>query len=258
MASNSNDLRLTNLTQATSSRPLFVFLPGMDGTCFSSQSQAVGLGSSFDVRGLFIPPCDRSGWSELTERVATLILLEQSLHPGRATIICGESFGGCLALSLVSRFPDLCNQLILVNPASSARQQPWISSFAFLAELLPATFYKLSTFSLLGLLIASHRVRKPMRQKLLSVMQAVGPQNAAWRLSLLSKFDVDDFVIDRPPQSILILASGADRLLPSKREASRLSQRFPRATTVLLPESGHACLLEDEIDLSAILKGLDR
>lgn len=254
MITTSEFLRLIACTPATPSRPLFVFLPGMDGSGALLQPQVAGLSSHFDIRSLSIPPDDRTGWGELTERVAALIRMEQQRHPGHTTTICGESFGGCLALSLISRFPELCDQLILINPASSARHQPWISACSSLTELLPAPLYQLSSLSLCNLLIASHRVSRPLRQQLLVAMQAVSPRSAAWRMALLRQFRLEDLALDRVLQPVLILASGADRLLPSHYEARRLARCLPRARTLLLPDSGHACLLERQVDLSAILK----
>lgn len=254
MITTSNDLRLIDCTPATTSRPLFVFLPGMDGSGALLQPQVAGLSSSFDIRCLSIPPDDLTGWDELTEQVAVLIKLEQQRHPGRTTSICGESFGGCLALRLITRFPNLCEQLILVNPASSAQRHPWIGACSSITQLLPVPLYHLSTLSLCNLLIASHRVSWPARHQLLAAMQAVRPQSAAWRLALLSHFRLEDLRLDRVRQPVLILASGADRLLPSQREAERLARHLPNATTVLLPDSGHACLLENQLNLSAILK----
>jgi pimeloyl-ACP methyl ester carboxylesterase len=254
MITTSKFLRLISCTPATPSRPLFVFLPGMDGSGALLQPQVAGLSPHFDLRSLSIPPDDRTGWGELTERVATLIKMEQQRHPGRTTTVCGESFGGCLALSLISRFPDLCDQLILVNPASSARRQPWISTCSSLTQLLPVPLYQLSSLTLCDFLIASHRVSRATRQQLLAAMQAVGPRSAAWRMALLRQFRLEDLALDRVRKPVLILASGADRLLPSQHEARRLARCLPSATTLLLPESGLACLLEREVDLSAILQ----
>ncbi len=254
MITTSTSLRLIACSPATRHRPLFIYLPGMDGSGALLQPQLAGLSPHVEIRCLSIPPHDRAGWGELTERVATLIRIEQQRHPGRTITVCGESFGGCLALLLISRFPELCDQLILVNPASSARRQPWISAGSSLTQLLPAPLYQLSTFSLCDFLIASHRVSSPTRQQLLAAMQAVGPRSAAWRLALLRQFRLEDLALDRIHQPVLILASGADRLLPSQREARRLARWLPSATTLLLPESGHACLLEREVDLSAILR----
>ncbi|MCP9941752.1 alpha/beta hydrolase [Cyanobium sp. ATX 6E8] len=247
-------LRLIACTSATPSRPLFVFLPGMDGSGALLQPQVPGLSSGFDIRCLSIPPDNLNGWDELTEQVAALIQIEQQRHPGRMTTVCGESFGGCLALKLFTRFPKLCDQLILVNPASSAQCQPWIGVCSSLTQLLPAPIYQLSTLSLCNLLIQSHRVSRSTRQQLLTAMQAVKPQSAAWRLALLRQFRLEDLSLDRVRQPVLILASEADRLLPSRSEAKRLSRFLPNTTIVHLPDSGHACLLEDQLNLSAILK----
>ena len=257
MITASKSLRLIACTPATPTRPLFVFLPGMDGSGFLLQSQVAELSTGFDIRCLSIPPNDLRGWDELTEQVAALIRMEQQWHPGQKTTICGESFGGCLALGLITRFPDLCDQLVLVNPASSAQRQPWIGACSSLTQLLPTPIYQLSTLGLCNLLIASDRVSRPSRVQLLAAMQAVRPQSAAWRLVLLSQFRLEDLSLDRIHQPVLILASEEDRLLPSPEEAKRLACHLPSSTTVFLAKSGHACLLEEQLNLSAILKGQD-
>ena len=148
MIATPKSLRLLACTPVTASRPLFVFLPGMDGSGALLQPQVAGLSTGFDIRCLSIPPDDLRGWEELTEQVAALIRMEQQRHPGRKTTVCGESFGGCLALKLITRFPKLCDQLILVNPATSAQRQPWIGACSSLTQLLPTPIYQLSTFSL--------------------------------------------------------------------------------------------------------------
>jgi pimeloyl-ACP methyl ester carboxylesterase len=44
---------------------------------------------------------------------------EHNLSPNRPIYIIGDSFGGCLALSLASRNPEIDLVLILVNPGSN-------------------------------------------------------------------------------------------------------------------------------------------
>jgi pimeloyl-ACP methyl ester carboxylesterase len=88
-------------------------------------------------------------------------------------------------------------------------------------------------------------------------MQAVSPQSAAWRLALLRQFRLENLSLDRVHQPVLILASEVDRLLPSQSEAKRLARFLPNTTIVHLPDSGHACLLENQLNLSAILKTQD-
>lgn len=51
----------------------------------------------------------------------------------------------------------------------------------------------------------------------------------------------------------LLIASAADRLLPSMTEAARLAALLPDARRVTLPDSGHTALLEEGVALAAIM-----
>lgn len=226
----------------------------MDGTGELLQLQLAGLRSIFDIRCLSIPTDDLRGWDGLVEQVAHLVEIEQQRSPSRPITLCGESFGGCLALKLAAHFSHLCDRLILVNPASSVRRQPWMGWGATVSQWLPNSLYHLSTLGLLPLLIAPKRVSFLSQQSLLVAMQSVSPSSAAWRLSLLNQFVLEELPLERIQQPVLVLASGADRLLPSVTEAKRIFSYLPNSQTVLLPKSGHACLLETEIRLSSILK----
>ena len=55
-------------------------------------------------------------------------------------------------------------------------------------------------------------------------------------------------------QSVLLIVGGSDRLLPSVNEAQRLQKILPNSKMVVLPNSGHACLLEEDINLYGILQ----
>jgi pimeloyl-ACP methyl ester carboxylesterase len=247
-------LRLLAPQDTAPSLPLFVFLPGMDGSGALLRPQLAELSSVFDIRCLSIPPDDLTGWEELTEQIGGLIRREQQRSPRRPTYLCGESFGGCLALKLAARFPRLCDRLILVNPASSASRQLWLAWSVSLTQKLPTSLYHLSTLGLLPLLIAPDRVCIKTQQDLLAAMQSVSPASAAWRLSLLNQFVLDDLPLDRIEQPVLMLASGADRLLPSLQEVKRLDRYLLNSETVVLPDSGHACLLENQVSLGGIMK----
>jgi pimeloyl-ACP methyl ester carboxylesterase len=64
--------------------------------------------------------------------------------------------------------------------------------------------------------------------------------------------------LERPltqiPQPTLIIASQGDLLLPSVEEAYGLQGQLPRAKLEILPHSGHACLLERDLNLGALLQ----
>jgi pimeloyl-ACP methyl ester carboxylesterase len=226
----------------------------MDGTGKLLKLQLAGLKSLFDIRCLSIPGHDVSGWDELLGQTAYLLAREKRLSPERPIYLCGESFGGCLALKLAAYFPHLCDRLILVNPASSARRQFWMGWGASVTQWLPNPLYHFSALGLLPFLIVPTRVSYSSQKALLAAMQSVSPPSAALRLSLLSQFILEELPLAQIEQPVLVLASGADRLLPSVQEAGRLVRCLPDSRTVLLPNSGHACLLETEIRLSSILK----
>lgn len=127
-------LRLLTPKASKPTHPLFIFLPGMDGTGELLRPQLAGLRTAFDIRCLSIPSDDLMGWEGLVEQAANLIEREQKRVSPRLTYLCGESFGGCLALKLAAHFPQLCDRLILVNSASSVSRQPSPSS-----PVLPST-----------------------------------------------------------------------------------------------------------------------
>ncbi|HEY9752616.1 MAG TPA: alpha/beta hydrolase, partial [Coleofasciculaceae cyanobacterium] len=235
--------------------PLFIFLPGTDGTGSLLKSQLSGLEQVFDVRCLALPHDDAEmGWDALAQQLADLITAEQAGGVPRSTYICGESFGACLALKLAVQCPHLFNQLILINPASSLSRMPWMRLGVQALRWLPDSLYPLSTLGLLPFLIVPNRVDRSAQQELVKAMQSLTPQTAAWRLNLLGQFNADELPLEAVKQPVLIIASHADCLLPSDTEASHLAERLPNAQVVALPESGHACLLESEVNLYHLLR----
>ncbi|MGF1538613.1 MAG: alpha/beta fold hydrolase [Elainellaceae cyanobacterium] len=233
--------------------PLFVFLPGMDGTGELLHLQTESLHQSFDVRCLVIPSSSTSDWSEMADNVA--VLIEQELdQQARPVYLCGESFGGCLAQKVVTRSPQLIDRLILVNPASSFRQRPALAWGAQFTQYLPDALYRLSCAGLLPFLAQLKKLDSCDRQALLRAMRSVSAEASGWRLSLLKDFDVTDDELCQVNVPALIIAGVRDKLLPSLSEAERLIEVFPNAQMHVLFGSGHTCLLEYDVNLSQILQ----
>ena len=147
-----------------------------------------------------------------------------------------------------------CNRLILVNPASSFKQQAWIRWGLVFTPLLPARLYPLSCMALLPLLATLDRIAVIDSNALLKVMQSVQFKSAMWRISLLDRFDVQVQQLQKITQPTLVISSGSDRLLPSKAEGKLLTQNIPGSQLHLIPDGGHAVLLERSIDLHKILR----
>ncbi|MBR8832056.1 MAG: putative aminoacrylate hydrolase RutD [Chroococcopsis gigantea SAG 12.99] len=230
--------------------PLFLFVPGMDGTGKLYQRQVRTLSPHFDLRCLMISPDDLSDWDKLADRV---ILLLQESRKDQGVYLCGESFGGCLALQIVLKAPELVDKLILVNSASSFNNRPILSWGIEITRAMPDFLHYSSTLALLPFLAALNKILPDDRKALLQAMQSVPPVTVSWRLSMLRNFCPLPSALHRVDVDTLVIASEADRLLPSVEEGRNLVQRLPKAQLMILPDSGHTCLLEDDIDLAQIL-----
>ena len=237
-------------------KPLFIFLPGMDGAGTLFRPQVERLLPWFDVRCVAISLADTSGWERLARKVCDLIdgLVNASKRKRRRMVyLCGESFGGCLAMHVLTLAPHLLERVILINPASSFRRLPWMHLGPLITRRLPSQAYQFSSLGLVPLLIEQHRVSRRDRKDMTAAMGAVPAKTAAWRMKLLSEFEAERLPLERMTHPVLLIAGGNDRLLPSKREVKSLMARFPDAQVKILPHSGHACLLESETNLQQIL-----
>ncbi len=231
--------------------PLFVFVPGMDGTGKLYQRQVRTLSSHFDLRCLMISPDDLSDWDKLADRVIVLLQRERK---SSGLYLCGESFGGCLALQVVLKAPELVDKLILVNSASSFNNRPILSWGIEITRAMPDFLHYSSALALLPFLAALNRILPEDRKALLQAMQSVPPATVSWRLSMLRNFCPLPQALARVNVDTLVIASQSDRLLPSVSEGHHLTRRLPKAKLMILPDSGHTCLLEEGIDLARILE----
>lgn len=237
--------------------PLLVYLPGMDGTGQLLRSQTSGLETGFDVRCLAIPRKDLNTWDVLAKSVLDLIHAELEKSSHRPVYLCGESFGGCLAMKVAIQTPHLFKRIILINPASSFRLRPWLNWASQLTYLVPSELYDVGALGLLPFLASLPRISRSDRHELLKTMRSVPSETVLWRLSLLREFDVDNKQLGRLNQPVLLIAGGSDRLLPSVTEVKRIANILPNNKIVVLPHCGHACLLEQDTNLYEILKDND-
>lgn len=228
----------------------------MDGTGQLLRRQLDGLGQGFNIRCLSIPTADLSGWDRLTADVVSLIQAEMQTKPPRI-YLCGESFGGCLAIKVAIAAPTLFDRLILVNSATAFARLPWMRFASRASGVLPSPLYSLSASGLVPFLIAWDRVEPSDRSDLLQAMQSVLPRSATWRLNLLRQFDLLQLPLSQLTLPTLAIAGAKDWLLPAVTEAQRLVHSLPNAQMMVLPNSGHACLLEKDINLYEILRQQD-
>eukprot|EP00879_Flechtneria_rotunda_P011456 GHRR01011969.1.p1 GENE.GHRR01011969.1~~GHRR01011969.1.p1 ORF type:complete len:750 (+),score=309.75 GHRR01011969.1:1187-3436(+) len=78
---------------------------------------------------------------------------------------------------------------------------------------------------------------------------------ANFRANLMRSGNLPDKTLRKVEVPTLVISSAKDRMLPSIAEGARLVRLLPRSRRVILPDSGHAPLLERGLDLAAIMKG---
>ncbi|KAL3693711.1 hypothetical protein R1sor_007362 [Riccia sorocarpa] len=241
-------------------RPLLVYVPGMDGTGEGIKSQLGSLfGAGYDIRCVYIPSNDRSTWQQLVDIILPLVREEVYDETGgkRHLTVFGESFGGCLALRLAQADPSLVSRLVLLNPATNFPTSNLLGSVAAqtgLLALFPEPLYEIAQDIVLPLLVKRNRVSTSGTEEFLSPLDFVPAGCAAWRLAMLNDLtslsDSDLRVVSMPT---LLIASAKDRILSSMTEGARLQRVLSNAKRVVLPESGHTALYEDNVNVADIM-----
>ncbi len=232
--------------------PSLIYFPGMDGTGKLFYRQFPELAPFFNIYCLQLSTQVVNSWSNLTQQFVTLI--QQSLKETQSLFFCGESFGACLALEIALKTPLPPQRLVLVNPASSFARYPFLAWGATFTQWIPESFHSTTTLGFLPFLASLNRIEQSDRRQLLGAMRSVSPQVLHNRLNLLKTFTVMPQACQAFTAPTLILASGQDRLLPSLEEGRRLRSLFPNANLHILPDSGHACLLEKNLNLKQIFQ----
>lgn len=255
--------------------PLLLFLPGIDGVGLGLIMHHKKLGGMFDVWCLHIPVEDRTPFSELVKLVERTVRSEHYRSPNRPIYLVGETIGACLALSVAALNPDIDLVLILANPGTSFRESQ-LQRLMPLLEVMPESL-QLSLPYMLSLLSGeSLRMVKASLQKGLPLQTTVGELSSdliaksfylpvladilptktlLWKLQMLKSASAfTNSRLHAVKADTLIISSGRDMLLPSKKEASRLHQILPNCAIRFFEDNGHFIFLEDDVDLVTIIK----
>jgi pimeloyl-ACP methyl ester carboxylesterase len=234
-------------------KPVMVMLPGLDGTGELFVTQTPQLSRYFDIRCLKIPVSNRQDWPDLGRSVIQLI---RGIQARRPVYLCGESFGGCLALQVAMTAPELLSHLVVINPASALRRQAWLRWTTQYTHYVPDWLFRSSGAIALSLLANFDRIEPSMQQLFAQTVRPIPQDCVTWRINMLHRFEASSERLKRVLAPTALLASGRDRIFPSAREAVLLKQSLPQAKVFSLPESGHVCLLEKDVDLTRCLKAL--
>lgn len=105
-----------------SALPLMVYLPGIDGSGLAASRQFCSLQCAFDLRCLFIPPEDRSGFETLLEFTCEFIRRERAhSDPARPIYLLGEGPRPLLPSAAAQGVADW----LLLSPQASPSVACW-------------------------------------------------------------------------------------------------------------------------------------
>lgn len=255
-------------------RPVALFLPGIDGIGSYAFSSLRNLSIEYELYRLEVRPEDRSTFTQVA---ATVVSAIRKLRA--PVVLIGDSFGGLLASFIASQHKALVSTLVLVNPATSYEFSAWPLLAPLILNSGPAypllglsslffTVVQPEQFTRIGKSIIDRINSAPTNQQRIEELNGLfklsqdflsimTPETVEWRLTrwlqngnvlMRSRYGK----ISTP--TLLLIGSG-DRLLPSADEGYRL-QSLLKGATVEVKEfrrGGHA-ILDDAADLAAILK----
>uniref|UniRef100_A0A0D9Y8E3 Serine aminopeptidase S33 domain-containing protein n=1 Tax=Oryza glumipatula TaxID=40148 RepID=A0A0D9Y8E3_9ORYZ len=239
--------------------PLLLFLPGIDGVGMELIMQHKSLGKVFEVRCLHIPVNDRTPYEGLLQIMEESVKYEHNLSPNRSIYIIGDSFGGCLALSLAARNPEIDLVLILVNPGSNIICENSVSgniaSFGNGDPLKMAMVSIQNNTSPQDTLQSFSDSLSSMLPLLSEFGHIVRMDTLVWKLKLLmSGVDYTNSRLNAVQAEILLLASGNDNLPPSG-EADRLFKALKSCKVRYFRTSSDRLLMESSFNLLTVIKG---
>lgn len=278
-----------DVASTSTSKPLAVYLPGLDGTGFSAASQFDFIVDEFDLIALNVPAGDRGDVFDLvrvvTEYLDAHVKRAQSRGECADVYLIGESMGGLLSLCVASERPDLITRVIVVNPASSFDQSVW-PVLGPLLPSIPRELWGALPYALTPVLMDPLRMARGVLTKvtdkvvssgdtlgtvaesvdeLIGMLPALGAlaeiiprETLAHRLDKVLRLgceylNADDYKrLSSISVPTLVVASESDNLIPSLSESERLRKFLPRVRVHVLRGASHAALQEPDINLMAI------
>ncbi|XP_047054714.1 phytyl ester synthase 1, chloroplastic-like isoform X3 [Lolium rigidum] len=238
--------------------PLLLFLPGIDGVGMELILHHKSLGRVFEVRCFHVPVNDRTPFEGLLRIVEEYVKYENALSPNRPIYITGDSFGGCLAISVAARNPETDLVLILVNPATSSAKDSLQALLPFL-ETVPSNL----PVTLLIWQWLAFRTFFPLK-RLCKSFQTVSRQCYLtfqnWELSHGLKLLCGNLSFSSQVQPMPVLDFTQYKLngtenLPPKGEADRLFKSVKNCKVRYFRNRGDRLHMEDGFNLLTVIKG---
>jgi 3-oxoadipate enol-lactonase len=157
--------------------------------------------------------------------------------------VVGISMGGTLALQLAVDHPGLVKKLVLVNTFASLRPKKisvWL--YFILRFTLVHTLGLPAQAQAVAKRIFPKAEQEELRLALISQILQADPRGYRATMRALGLFDIRR-KLSEIRASTLVITSGSDTTVPPKTQKV-LSDKIPQALTKLIPDAGHAVIVE--------------
>lgn len=225
-----------------------IYLPGLDGTGELFYRQIEDLTRAFSVVTYGLRTEGDFTYQDLTADICALI---KTQNYDQVTL-CGESFGGTLALQFALSHPKLVKQLIIINSFPYFRNRALLGFARVLFEFTPYEIVQASR-RLMGYVGLLAEDLSPTDQvKFFELTHTLPKLALSRRLTLVRDFDVRNRLaqIDIPT---LFIASRKDQLQNSVLEAEFMASQMSNAQIRALDNMGHLPLLSEKFNLYELL-----
>jgi pimeloyl-ACP methyl ester carboxylesterase len=234
--------------QVSGDGPPLVLVPGMDGTGRLFHRQVPLLARSFRVATFALRDGD-AHMSAHVERVASVI---RAIAPGgEPAVVCGESFGGAVSLSLALAHPELVRALVVINSFPRFLPQHRLRMAIVGIRLIPwgamAIVRRVTAFRM-----HSRYTHREELRNFLEQTKRTTREGYVNRLRVLERYDVRS-ELSRIAAPAIFVAAERDHLVPAVAQARYMAERVPGAKLRVLEGHGHICLIAPNVDLAAII-----
>ncbi|MGH1488928.1 MAG: alpha/beta fold hydrolase [Acidimicrobiales bacterium] len=224
-----------------------VLVPGLDGTAELFYRQIAPLARLFNVVAFPLPDKRKASMEDLVDDLA-LLITEVSRD---GVILCGESFGGALSMSLALRYPELVKGLVIINSFPYLSNRFELAVAPWLIKIIPWAAMPFVRRFTENRLHSAHTLDEDLHQFRVR-MRKIRRDGYIRRLEILADYDLRES-LDQLSAPVLFLAGTDDKLIPSVEWAQFMGARVPNCQVRLLPGYGHCCLINHDLDLGEIV-----
>jgi len=222
-----------------------ILLHGLFGGLSNWHGVVSGFQSAYDLHIPTLPIFDRHEEDRLSYLTGFLQSYIQG-HNLRDTILVGNSLGGHVAILYAHRHPDNVQRLVLTGSSglyenTSIGSYPKRSNYAYIRERVAYTFYN-PAVATDALVDEVFNMTSDTRKCLSIVRMAMSAQR--------------HYVADLLPEILTptLLIWGEDDKITPPRVAREFETLLPHAQLVMLPQCGHAPMMEKPEEFNAILR----